>query len=173
MGLGATQLEDIDVVGKSVEECFTRMWVPYIGDMSTRWPEYDMRICGACSSCQALLAVNMETLKAIGAYEPNSDIVVVAGGKNTMPDASVPDEKILLHGNCTRKYLKERPNAMWIKGCPPGESCLYVSVAERRLVDAETDDNIKVLRGHMADDHSVWEKYVFEKADEFYSSLEK
>ena len=72
-GLGITERENIDVVGATVAECYKKMWVPYIGDMSTRWPEYKVLCDGACSSCQALLAINMETLKAIGDYERRSD----------------------------------------------------------------------------------------------------
>lgn len=82
-GLGITERENIDVVGATVAECYKKMWVPYIGDMSTRWPEYKVLCDGACSSCQALLAINMETLKAIGDYERRSDFVVVAGGKRS------------------------------------------------------------------------------------------
>ena len=71
----------------------------------------------------------METLKAIGVYDDNTDMVVVAGGRNTLsPDT--PDEKILLHGNCARKHLKEHPNAFFLQGCPPGEGSLYMSVLQ-------------------------------------------
>ena len=52
-GLGITERENIDVVGATVAECYKKMWVPYIGDMSTRWPEYKVLCDGACSSCQA------------------------------------------------------------------------------------------------------------------------
>ena len=61
-GLGTSDRDNIEVVGAKVEDCFKKMWVPYIGDMSTRWPEYQVLCDGACSSCQALLAINMETL---------------------------------------------------------------------------------------------------------------
>ena len=40
-----------------------------IRDRRKRWPESQVLCDGACSSCQALLAINMETLKAIGDYE--------------------------------------------------------------------------------------------------------
>ena len=60
--------------------------------------------------------------EAIGDYERRSDFVVVAGGKNEVPD-EVPDEKLVLHGNCTRKYLKKHPNAIHIEGCPPLSLC--------------------------------------------------
>lgn len=50
--------------------------------MSTRWPEYDVKCEGACSSCQALLAINMEELKAVNEYDKNAGMTVVIGGKN-------------------------------------------------------------------------------------------
>ena len=81
--------------------------------LSTRWPEYDVRCKGGCSSCQALLAINMEELKAVGAYDENAGMTVVIGGLNEIPE-DIPDEKIVLHGNCTRKYLKQHPGAYHI-----------------------------------------------------------
>ena len=52
------------------------MWVPYLEDIRNRWPEYEVHCEGACSSCQALLTLNMETLKAIGhGREPALDVL--------------------------------------------------------------------------------------------------
>lgn len=130
-GLGNYDLEDIEVVGNTIEESYKKMWIPYIGDMSTRWPEYDVKCEGACSSCQALLAINMEELKAVGEYEKNEGMTVVIGGKNEIPK-DIPDEKIVLHGNCTKKYLKDHPNAYWILGCPPNEPALYLTVQRKK-----------------------------------------
>lgn len=166
-GMGNPDIENIEVVGEKVEDCYTKMWVPYIGDMSTRWPEYDIRCQGACSSCQALLALNMETLKAIGEYDHRSDTTIVVGGKNEI-GPEVDNSKLVLHGNCTLKYLKDHPGAMWIKGCPPGEACLYVTVAERKLYDAQTDESVNFLRGAMAKDQPVWRTYVEDQAKKFY-----
>ena len=78
-GLGNYSMDMIDVVGDSIEDCYKKMWIPYIGDMSTRWPEYDVRCQGACSSCQALLAINMEELKAVDEYEKNKGMTIVIG----------------------------------------------------------------------------------------------
>ncbi len=50
-----------------------------------------------------------------------------ASGKNEIPK-DIPDERIVLHGNCTRKYPKDHPNAYWILGCPPNEPALYLTV---------------------------------------------
>lgn len=80
----------------------------------------------------------METLKAIGVYDDNTDMVVVAGGRNTLsPDT--PDEKILLHGNCARKHLKEHPNAFFLQGCPPGEGSLYMSVLRKEAMTGKPE----------------------------------
>ncbi|NCB63529.1 MAG: DUF362 domain-containing protein [Clostridia bacterium] len=171
-GLGTTERENIEVVGEKIEDCYKKMWVPYIGDMSTRWPEYKVLCQGACSSCQALLAINMETLKAIGDYERRSDFTVVAGPKNVIPD-DVKDEKLVLHGNCTRKYLKDHPNAIHIEGCPPSEPLLYMSLSNGELVHGKDGQMSEYIRPRMAADQPVWRKYVVEQAEKFYGAQEQ
>ena len=165
-GLGKYAMEDIEVVGDSVEECFQKMWIPYIGDMSTRWPEYDVRCAGGCSSCQALLAINMEELKAVNAYDENAGMTVVIGGLNEIP-ADIPDEKIVLHGNCTKKYLKQHPNAYHILGCPPNEPALYLTIQRHETIDGTGDQEDEIIRPCMARDAQVWHDYVFQKFEEY------
>lgn len=168
-GMGNPDIENIEVVGEKVEDCFTKMWVPYVGDMSSRWPEYDVRCEGACSSCQALLALSMEKLKAIGAYDKCSNTHIVTGGKNDLSDIT-DNENLVLHGNCTFKYLKAHPGARWIKGCPPGEGCFYLTVSEGVLHDAQTDDDIKHQRHQLEVHEPVWSSYVYAEADKFYEA---
>lgn len=165
-GLGKYAMEDIEVVGDSVEDCFMKMWIPYIGDMSTRWPEYDVRCAGGCSSCQALLAINMEELKAVNAYDENAGMTVVIGGLNDIP-ADIPDEKIVLHGNCTKKYLKQHPNAYHILGCPPNEPALYLTIQRHETIDGTGDQEDEIIRPCMARDAQVWHDYVFQKFEEY------
>lgn len=161
-GMGTTNMDEIELVGEPLENCKTTMWIPYLEDITTRWPEYDVRCQGACSSCQALLTLNMETLKALGEYEKNTDKIIVCGSKNTLPE-DYPDEKIVLHGNCTRRHLKDHPNALFIEGCPPGEPLLYNTVIEGRT---GIDDYL--IRKRMGDDQPAWRKYVDEQAKLFY-----
>ena len=59
----------------------------------------------------------MEELKAVGAYDENAGMTVVIGGLNEIPE-DIPDEKIVLHGNCTRKYLKQHPWRLSHLGLP-------------------------------------------------------
>lgn len=165
-GLGKYAMEDIEVVGDSIEDCFMKMWIPYIGDMSTRWPEYDVRCEGGCSSCQALLAINMEELKAVNAYDENAGMTVVIGGLNDIP-ADIPDEKIVLHGNCTKKYLKQHPNAYHILGCPPNEPALYLTIQRHETIDGTGDQEDEIIRPCMARDAQVWHDYVFQKFEEY------
>lgn len=165
-GLGKYSMDDIEVVGDSIEDCFMKMWIPYIGDMSTRWPEYDVRCAGGCSSCQALLAINMEELKAVNAYDENAGMTVVIGGLNDIP-ADIPDEKIVLHGNCTKKYLKQHPNAYHILGCPPNEPALYLTIQRHETIDGTGDQEDEIIRPCMARDAQVWHDYVFQKFEEY------
>ena len=166
-GLGCYSMDQIEVVGDSIEKCFKPMWIPYIGDMSKRWPEYDVRCEGACSSCQALLAINMEELKAVNEYDKNAGMTIVAGPKNVVPD-DIPDEKIVLHGNCTKKYLKNHPNAYWILGCPPNEPALYLTVQRKETINGMGDQEEEIIRPCMKRDEPVWREYVFKAAEEYY-----
>ena len=170
-GLGTTNRDDIEVVGDKVADCYKKMWVPYLEDIRNRWPEYEVHCEGACSSCQALLTLNMETLKAIGVYDDNTDMVVVAGGRNTLsPDT--PDEKILLHGNCARKHLKEHPNAFFLQGCPPGEGSLYMSVLRKEAMTGKPEQ-MHWIRERMEIDAPAWRSYVEKEAEKFYGSDDK
>ncbi len=167
--LGTCHRENIEIVGEKVEDVHKKMWIPYLGDMASRWPEYDIRCEGACSSCQALLALNMETLKALGVYEEHSDKTIIVGPKNTLPDK--PKEKIFLHGNCTKRFADK---GMWIPGCPPGETGLYLSMTEGLVVDGETPGHMaNIIRPRMAADQPKWRAYVDQKAKEFYEAQEK
>ena len=170
-GLGTTNRDDIEVVGDKVADCYKKMWVPSLEDIRNRWPEYEVHCEGACSSCQALLTLNMETLKAIGVYDDNTDMVVVAGGRNTLsPDT--PDEKILLHGNCARKHLKEHPNAFFLQGCPPGEGSLYMSVLRKEAMTGKPEQ-MHWIRERMEIDAPAWRSYVEKEAEKFYGSDDK
>ncbi|NCB63415.1 MAG: DUF362 domain-containing protein [Clostridia bacterium] len=167
-GLGTTERENIEVAGDRVEDCYHKMWVPYLEDIRNRWPEYQVHCDGACSSCQALLTLNMETLKAIGIYDENTDMVVVAGGKNTL-DPHTPDDKIILHGNCTRRHLKDHPDALFIKGCPPGEGSLYMSIIRKEPMDGR-EGQMEWIRPRMERDAPAWRAYVEKEAEKFYGT---
>ena len=160
----ACEVTGIDTSGVSY---FKVAEEPGLGDMSKRWPEYDVKCDGACSSCQALLAINMEELKAVDEYEKNKGMTIVIGGKNEIPK-DIPDDRIVLHGNCTKKYLKDHPGAYWILGCPPNEPALYLTVQRKEVINGMGDQEEEIIRPCMKRDEPVWREYVFEKAEEYY-----
>ncbi len=162
VGLGCTDRDNITVVGDKVEDCYRKMWVPFIGGMDS-WPEYNILYENACSSCQAMLAVNMETLRAIGKYDENSDKTIVIGPKKEIPE-DIPPDKLILHGNCTKKF-KDR--GLFIEGCPPGETCLYMTILENEAYDARPEQ-VPLMRQRIEEFGPVWRAYVDEKAKEFY-----
>ena len=168
VGLGTTDQKNIEVVGDKIEDCYKKMWVPYLEDIRNRWPEYDVHCEGACSSCQALLTLNMETLKAIGIYDENKGMTVVAGCDNKL-DPSIPDKQIILHGNCTRRHLKEHPDAYFLPGCPPGEGSLYMTVVRKEAVTGQPE-LMPWIRQRMEDDAPAWRGYVEKEAAKFYGT---
>ena len=171
VGLGTTDQEHIEVVGDKLADCKKKMWVPYLEDIRNRWPEYDVHCEGACSSCQALLTLNMETLKAIGIYDENKGMTIVAGCDNKL-DPNTPDEKIILHGNCTRRHLKEHPKAYFLPGCPPGEGSLYMTVVRKEAVTGQPE-MMPWIRQRMEDDAPAWRGYVEKEAAKFYGTDNK
>ena len=167
-GLGTTERDKIEVIGDDLAACSTKMWVPYLEDIRNRWPEYEVHCEGACSSCQALLTLNMETLKAIGIYDENKGMTVVAGCDNKL-DPSIPDKQIILHGNCTRRHLKEHPDAYFLPGCPPGEGSLYMTVVRKEAVTGQPE-LMPWIRQRMEDDAPAWRGYVENEAAKFYGT---
>ena len=168
VGLGTTDPDHIQVVGDQIADCRKKMWVPYLEDIRNRWPEYDVHCEGACSSCQALLTLNMETLKAIGIYDENKGMTIVAGCDNKL-DPNTPDKNIILHGNCTRRHLKEHPDAYFLPGCPPGEGSLYMTVVRKEPVTGQPE-LMPWIRQRMEDDAPAWRGYVEKEAEKFYGT---
>ena len=162
-GFGTIDKNNIEVVGKQVKDVYKKLWIPYIGGMQ-RWPEYNIMSENACSSCQAMLALNMETLRAIGEYDEHAGMTVCIGRKDSIPD-DIPKDKLVLHGNCTRKG---KDGGMFLEGCPPGETSMYQTIQHGFVVDGRDDQVEALIRPGQQKDHPAWEKYVFEEAEKFY-----
>jgi hypothetical protein len=109
----------------------------------------------------------METLKARGEYDKNADAVIIIGRKNSIPE-NIPKERLILHGNCTRKW---RNRGLFIEGCPPGEGGLKdtiidrVSYCEHELTENEISHIIERKNAVQP----VWQKYVLEQAKKFHA----
>ncbi len=125
-GLGNFDEDGIEIRGKSIKDVFQQMWLPYLEGFD-RWPEYQFYTDNACSSCLGLVACTMERLKARGTYDKNAGLSIVVGTKKELPKG-VPPEKIILFGDCVKKY---RGKGLYVQGCPPGESAPYNVIVER------------------------------------------
>jgi|WetSurMetagenome_2_1015567.scaffolds.fasta_scaffold39438_2 uncharacterized protein (DUF362 family) len=131
---GNSSESQIIIRGKPVKEVFKKLWIPYLGGFD-QWPEYNIHAENACSSCQGLIGCTLEVLKVIGEYEKNSGTHIVLGAKKELP-AGVPPEKLILMGDCLRKFRNEK-NGVYVEGCPPGEPHLLWAIRDHVNVNEQ------------------------------------
>lgn len=153
--LGNFREEDIEVVGRSLEEVHRDLWFPYIAGFDT-WPEYTFYTSRACSSCTSLVAFTMEKLKALGQYEKNAGCHVVVGPKtdDELPQGVDPNDVILI-GDCLKR-LRGKGVGHWAAGCPPLEPHpLWV------FIDREDHYQMEpYFRARMAEDEGPWRAWI-------------
>ncbi len=128
-GLGKYRERDIEIRGKTIADVFKQLWLPYLGGFE-QWPEYNIYAQEACSSCQGHLAYTMVALQALGEFDKNIGISIVAGPRKELPKElkGVPAKNIILLCNCRRTHRKQ---GIFIEGCPPGEPNTYWSIIDR------------------------------------------
>jgi uncharacterized protein (DUF362 family) len=152
--LGNFKEEDIEVVGKTIDEVKKDLWFPYIAGFET-WPEYNFYTSGACSSCESLVAFTMEKLKALGEYDKNAGCHVVVGPKrdDEMPQGVDPNDVILI-GDCVKRFRGEGRH--WSAGCPPLEPHpLWVFIDREDHYEMEP-----YFRARMAEDEKPWVEFI-------------
>jgi uncharacterized protein (DUF362 family) len=126
-GIGNFEEKQIEIRGRKIAEVFKKLWIPYLGGFE-QWPEYHIYAENACSSCQCLLAYNMERLKALGEYEKNAGITIVLGRKKELPKG-VPHDDLILVGECLKKF---RDQGISASGCPPIEPAIQFAIVDRK-----------------------------------------
>ena len=159
--LGSFNPEDIEVVGRTIEEVHKDLWFPYIAGFDT-WPEYTFYNSNACSSCESLVAFTMEKLKALGEYEKNAGCHIVFGSKKDeeMPQDVDPD-KVILIGDCVKRF-RGKGVGHWSAGCPPLEPHpLWVVIDREDHFEMEPD-----FRERMARDEVPWVKFIEKMREE-------
>jgi uncharacterized protein (DUF362 family) len=132
-GIGNLDESLIEIRGRTIEEVFTPLWIPYLGGFE-QWPEYNIYADGACSSCQGLVGYCMERLKSMGEYEKNAGISIVLGRPATLPQGVAPEDLILL-GDCVKKY---RDHGLFVSGCPPVEMEPTWTIMDRKFGEDPT-----------------------------------
>jgi uncharacterized protein (DUF362 family) len=126
-GLGVYEEDLIEVQGEKIEDVFKTLWLPYMESFE-KYPEYDIETEGACSSCLALVGLTMEKLKSLGEYDKNSDVNILVGRKESLPEGLDP-YKVILFGDCLKKYRKE---GVFVGGCPPAEPHPLWAIIDRK-----------------------------------------
>jgi hypothetical protein len=167
-GIGNFVEENIEIRGRTIKEVFKQLWIPYLGKGFDQWPEYNIYAEGACSSCQGLLAYNMEKLKALGEYEKNAGATIIIGRKKELPKGVDPKDLILV-GNCTKKF---RDHGIFCGGCPPGECFPGWSIIDRKGITLADDaGGSDAVRARMARDKEIFLKHITKLRDEHYKKV--
>ncbi len=122
-GLGKYAEKDIEIKGKQIKDVYKEIWLPYLGGFE-QWPEYKVLMGeGACSSCQSLVAYNLERLRAENEYDKHKGAVVMIGRHKELPKGVDP-KNLYFCGECTRKFAGQG-KGLFINGCPPNELGLF------------------------------------------------
>jgi uncharacterized protein (DUF362 family) len=154
-GLGNFDARSIEVRGNKIKEVFKKLWLPYLEGFKA-WPDYNFYLEGSCSSCQGLLAMTMEKLKALGEYQKNKGISIIMGRKKELPKGLKLGKDVILIGDCLKKYRGQ--GSPFSGGCPPAEPFPLWAIIDR-------DDFVEVgpgFRDRMGSDEKPWLVYLRE-----------
>ena len=150
-GLGNYREDMIEVRGRSIEEVYKSLWLPYMEGFE-KYPEYHIDTENACSSCLSLVGLTMEKLKALGEYDRNSDVRIFVGRKKEIP-ADLPADKVILFGDCLKTH---RGKGVFARGCPPAEPHPLWAIVDR-------EDQTEIgegFRERMAHEGPIFDEYM-------------
>ncbi len=139
-GLGNFHEATIEVRGKTVEEVYRPMWLPYLEGFE-KYPEYEIDTEGACSSCLALVGLTMEKLRAMDQYAANVDAKIYVGKKKAVPDIDL--HKLILIGDCLKRHKKK---GIFVEGCPPAEPAPHWAIVDREQPDTDLSNPETVVK---------------------------
>jgi len=156
-GFGNFEEECIEIRGKTIKEVFKQLWLPYLGGFE-QWPEYNIDDTGACSSCQGLMAYELERLKASDLYEKNAGVTVLLGPKKELPKGVDPKDLIIV-GKCLAKY-RDSGQGIYVEGCPPQEGGILRAIREREEAKLWRGDTIPRRRFSPESWAARWQPFV-------------
>ncbi len=133
-GLGTFDEDQIEIRGNAIDEVRRELYLPYLEGFEA-WPEYNIHLEKACSTCQGLLSFTMSKLKALDKYDENAGIDIVLGRHHKLPEGVDVGENLILMGDCSmalkKRIEKAGGNCLHIPGCPPGEPIPAWVIADR------------------------------------------
>lgn len=164
-GLGNFEEHLIEVRGKSIDEVYQPIWLPYLEGLE-KYPEYTIDTTGACSSCLSLIGLTMEKLRALGQYEANADAVILVGNKKDIPEGVDPRSLILI-GDCLKRHRKR---GLFVEGCPPGEPAPHWAIVDRWVpegIDVSDPAITEVIRQRMENETPRFVEHMHRLKDEW------
>ncbi len=133
-GLGVFDEDQIEIRGNSISDVRRELYLPYLEGFEA-WPEYNIHLEKACSTCQGLLSFTMSKLKALEKYDENAGIDIVLGRHHKLPEGVEVGDDLILMGDCSmalkKRIEKAGGSCLHIPGCPPGEPIPAWVIADR------------------------------------------
>jgi len=166
-GLGNFEEDLIEIRGRTIKEVFKQLWLPYFGGFE-QWPEYHIYAEGACSSCQGLLAHNLEWLKALGEYDKNAGMSIVLGKTKELPKGVDP-ENLILMGDCVKKHRRQ---GIFAGGCPPVEPAVLWGIIDRRSYVDISDFDFDIRKRH-TEESEIFQDHMIRLKEKFNAEAKK
>ena len=133
-GLGNFAEDQIEIRGNSIDEVRQELYLPYLEGFEA-WPEYNIHLEKACSTCQGLLSFTMSKLQALDQYDANAGIHIVLGRHRKVPEGAEPGPDLILMGDCSlalkKRIEKAGGTCLHVPGCPPAEPVPAWVIADR------------------------------------------
>ena len=164
-GLGNFEEDLIDIQGKTIQEVYQPIWLPYLEGFD-KYPEYTINTAGACSSCLSLIGLTMEKLRALGQYDGNTNATILVGNKKEIPQGIDPRNLILI-GDCLKKYRK---HGVFVEGCPPGEPAPHWAIVDRWMpedIDISDPAIGEIVRTRMESETPQFMEHMYKLKAEF------
>jgi len=113
-GLGTANLDEIEVVGMSIDEAYQGNMMTSVDYMNKRLSHVHLVNCGACTGCFGRIAT---AVRRVDDSEMVEDAHILMG-----PEAKPlkDDGQVLLCGDCAIPTFYNELEGIFIPGCPPG-----------------------------------------------------
>jgi len=128
-------LEDIEIKGEKIEDVATRLeweqsWSDMPGDYGLKGITFQDPGADVCTACGMTVWFGMRNFfkENKGAAFENVEFCVGPG-----PKAKEESKKVILFGECAINANKDRPDAVQLKGCPPGADQTYQILREHMV----------------------------------------
>lgn len=163
-GLGNFAEDQIEIRGNTIAEVRQELYLPYLQGFEA-WPEYNIHLEKACSTCQGLLSFTMSKLTALDQYDANAGIDIVLGRHRKLPDGVEPGNDLILMGDCSiglkKRIEKAGGTCLHVPGCPPAEPLPAWVIADRnKAPSADSEDGTVDVRRRHEEEEKIFKRWL-------------